>query len=73
MARISPYSRFAFSSNVQLIGTDASGRDVFFTTADQLVGQDTDTDIDIYDARVDGGFPAPALSPSCSGDACQGR
>jgi hypothetical protein len=63
---------FPFSSNVQLIGTDSSGRDVFFTTADQLVGQDTDTDIDIYDARVDGGFPAPALSPSCSGDACQG-
>ncbi len=63
---------FAFSSNVQLISTDSSGGDVLFTTADRLVGQDTDTDIDIYDARVDGGFPAPAVSPSCSGDACQG-
>ncbi len=59
-------------SNVRLIGTDASGGDVFFTTADQLVGQDTDSNNDVYDARVNGGFPAPVVAPSCSGDACQG-
>ncbi len=57
---------------VELLGTDASGQDVFFQTADRLVGQDTDTNLDIYDARIGGGFPAPAPTPSCSGDACQG-
>ncbi len=59
-------------STVEFLGADASGRDVFFQTADALVGQDTDTNLDIYDARIDGGFPAPAVPPACSGDACQG-
>lgn len=59
------------SSSVSLIGTDASGADVFFTTVDPLVPQDTDTQLDIYDARIGGGFPA--ASPSeCQGEACQG-
>ncbi len=59
-------------SVVHFLGTDASGADVFFSTADRLVGQDGDTNIDVYDARVDGGFPAPAPPPSCSGEGCQG-
>ena len=47
--------------------------DIFFTTADQLVPQDLDTEVDLYDARIDGGFPPPvSLLPSCQGDACQG-
>lgn len=50
----------------------ASGADVFFTTDTQLVGQDTDELADVYDARIDGGFPAPAAEPSCAGEACQG-
>ncbi len=50
-----------------------SGRDIFFTTAAGLVPQDTDGETDVYDARVDGGFPpAPAEPRECSGDACQG-
>jgi hypothetical protein len=57
----------------ELIGTDASGGDVFFKTADRLVGQDTDTNVDVYDARIDGGFPAPAVPAACSSDACQGQ
>jgi hypothetical protein len=61
------------TSGIKLVGTDASGGDVFFTTNDRLVGQDTDTNTDIYDARVDGGFPAPAPAPSCVGEACQGQ
>jgi len=56
----------------ELIGTDESGKDVFFTTADSLVPQDTDTQVDIYDARIDGG-PAPTVAQApCSGDPCQG-
>ncbi len=59
-------------SKVALIGTTASGGDVFFRTEDPLVLQDTDTQVDFYDARVGGGFPAPVVPTGCVGDACQG-
>ncbi len=59
-------------SAVTLIGTTPTGRDVFFTTADRLVAQDTDTQIDIYDARVDGGFPPPPVESACRDEGCQG-
>jgi hypothetical protein len=56
-----------------------SGQDVFFTTGAQLVAQDTDENLDVYDARlahVPGeqlGFSVRAAEPQpCSGDACQG-
>jgi hypothetical protein len=54
-------------------GTDLSGRDVFLATSDQLVPQDTDSNVDIYDARVDGGFPSPPSPEECTADACQGE
>jgi hypothetical protein len=57
---------------VHLLGTSESGADVFFETADQLLTEDTDTQLDVYDARIGGGFPAPAAKPSCSEDACRG-
>jgi hypothetical protein len=60
-------------SLVRLIGTDESGGDAFFMTTDRLVGQASDVpQVDIYDARIDGGFPASAVAPSCSGEECQG-
>jgi hypothetical protein len=52
-------------SAVRLVGVDATGENVFFETADQLVPGDTDTQTDVYDARVNGGFPAPVPSPPC--------
>jgi hypothetical protein len=55
-----------------LIGTTASGGDVFFQTDARLVGRDIDTLVDFYDARVDGGFPAPTEQAACQGEACQG-
>jgi hypothetical protein len=60
------------ASGVQLYGTDASGQDVFFSSGDPLVAQDTDTQVGVYDARVGGGFPAPVSPVSCEGEACQG-
>jgi hypothetical protein len=54
---------------------DASetGNDVFFTTRSQLVKEDQDQLVDMYDARAGGGFPPAPSSPSpCSGDDCQG-
>ena len=59
-------------SAVHLLGTDESGVDVFFSTADPLAPSDVDSNMDIYDARVDGGFPAPAVKQQCAGDECQG-
>lgn len=38
-------------------GNSVDGRDVFFITIDGLVLQDGDGAVDIYDARVGGGFP----------------
>jgi hypothetical protein len=56
------------------LDASADGSDVFFGTAQALVGRDTDQSIDIYDARVGGGFPeAPPPPPPCQGDACQGE
>jgi len=47
----------------QLLGVSPSGRDVFFLTRSQLVAQDKDTSFDIYDARIDGGYPPPPPPP----------
>ena len=38
-----------------------SGHDVFFTTNAQLVGQDKDTAMDVYDARVEGASRNPLV------------
>lgn len=56
----------------EVIGLDASGGDAFFQTADPLLAADVDTQFDVYDARSDGGFPAPVAPAVCQGDACQG-
>jgi hypothetical protein len=54
-----------------LLGTDASGRDVFIHTRSKLVPQDRDTAGDVYDARIGGGSPLPPPRPlECEGDAC---
>ncbi|MGO8904622.1 MAG: hypothetical protein ACLQMH_03245 [Solirubrobacteraceae bacterium] len=57
----------------QLIGASASGSDVFFTTFDPLVSQDAGQFDEIYDARVDGGFPTlSSPAPCASLEACRG-
>jgi hypothetical protein len=64
-------ARLAESPATELVGTDESGGDVFFTTADSLVPQDTDTQVNLYDARIDGGFAPVATPAPCTGDSCQ--
>ena len=54
----------------RLLGSAASGRDVFFESASQLAPQATAEFPNIYDARVDGGF-APR-SPAIACLSCQG-
>jgi hypothetical protein len=56
----------------ELLGTDASGEDVFFATNSQLTAKDTDTQRDYYDARVGGGEEAQVVVPPCESDACRG-
>jgi hypothetical protein len=60
------------AAKAELIGMDPSAQDIFFIAPEELAAQDTDEDTDLYDARIDGGFPAPAVSPGCQGEACQG-
>ena len=50
----------------------ANGDDVFFFTRQSLVSQDRDENVDIYDARVDGGIAAqdPPPPASCTGEGC---
>jgi len=53
---------------------DASpdGRDAYIATRQRLLGWDHDESYDLYDARVDGGFPEPAPEPAaCTGDSCR--
>jgi DNA-binding beta-propeller fold protein YncE len=60
-------------SAARLLGSDATGANVFFETADRLVGQDTDTQVDVYDARIGGGFPYTPPIASCAGEGCHGN
>jgi hypothetical protein len=46
------------------------GSNVFFTTAASLLPQDPGS-IDLYDARVNGGFPQPVPRAECEGETCQ--
>jgi hypothetical protein len=59
------------ASNSFFLGIDASGADVFLGTHARLVPQDVDSSGDLYDARIDGGFPVSQGSAACEGDACQ--
>jgi hypothetical protein len=62
------------SEGANLLGASASGDDVFIATRERLVAADQDNNIDAYDVRVGGGFPAAVVSrvSSCEGDLCQG-
>jgi hypothetical protein len=56
----------------ELLGVADEGRDVFFATHEALAWSDDDKAGDIYDARIDGGFPPPPPRPvECEGDACE--
>jgi hypothetical protein len=57
------------------LDASADGRDVFFSTRQRLHGADADELIDVYDARVNGGFsPPPPSAAACdlSAGACEG-
>ncbi len=48
------------------------GSDVFFTTDEGILPGDTDRGMDVYDARVGGGFPESGTTTGeCEGEACK--
>jgi len=54
-----------------LLDSSESGDDVFFATAEGLLPEDTDGGYDVYDARVNGGFPVAKAPVACAGEACR--
>jgi hypothetical protein len=65
------------SEPVEEVTITPSGGDVFFTTVQSLVGQDTDVAADVYDAHMctanaQCSAPPPIERERCEGDACQG-
>ena len=58
------------ATDAEFIDASADGSNVFFLTDSSLVAQDPGS-IDLYDAREEGGFPAPPVSIECDGDTCQ--
>jgi hypothetical protein len=55
----------------ELIDASANGSDVFFITGANLLSQDQGQ-FDMYDARIDGGFPeAAGPAQPCQGEECQ--
>jgi hypothetical protein len=53
-------------------GASSNGDDVFLMTTDHLAPQDIETSTQIYDARVDGGFPYRPFTTGCNSGQCQG-
>jgi hypothetical protein len=52
------------------VDASADGSEAYFLTDDSLVPADPGL-VDLYNARVGGGFPVPPVPIACVGDACQ--
>jgi hypothetical protein len=66
-----PISDTASGSASFLMDASANGSDVFFATDDRLLPSDTGGELVVYDARVNGGFPASVAPTLCAGEGCR--
>jgi hypothetical protein len=56
------------------VDATANGDDVYIVTRERLVGWDVDDSFDLYDVRVNGGFPEPPTpAVACDGEGCRGQ
>jgi hypothetical protein len=51
---------------------DETGQNVYISTGAKLTQADLDSALDVYDARVDGGFPEPPPVVPCEAEGCRG-
>jgi hypothetical protein len=58
------------AGGASFVDASAGGSDAFFLTGGSLISSDPGS-VDLYDARVGGGFPQPSVPIPCEGDACQ--
>jgi hypothetical protein len=70
--RTTPISRPDSPKKATFLDASADGRDVFFSTYDDLVPRPTSGDDGVYDAREGGGFPVTEPE-RCAGVSCQGE
>jgi hypothetical protein len=67
---LDPISSGRATEGATFIDASSDGQDVYFLTDESLVGADPGS-IDLYDARVGGGFLEAAKPIPCVADACQ--
>ncbi len=61
------------ATDAQYLENSPDGADVYFATGQDILPSDTDGErVKIYDARVDGGFPAARPAPACTDNECPG-
>lgn len=60
--------------NAYFVDASSDGSNAFIQTHEKLVSADTDTNGDLYDVRINGGFLSQNEAPvvPCTGDACAG-
>jgi len=67
---LGPISSGRAGGGASFVDASADTMDVYFLTDEALVGTDPGG-VDLYDARIEGGFPQPNPPLPCVGDACQ--
>jgi hypothetical protein len=65
-----PVSNVGGSYESFFLDASPNGENVFFASADQLLPEDTGDNVEVWDARVDGGFPV-AAPPCTTAEACR--
>lgn len=61
------------TDGAMFLGNDRAGANIYVATLDRLTWEDRDSALDVYAARVGGGFTEPPDPPACSvlADVCQ--